>query len=364
MQNGTDIIYGDVSNSNKVSDTLNAIFTYDNLYDAYKNAIKGVRWKYTTQSFMFNACCRIARIYREIQDKKFVNGEMHFFKVCERGKTRNISALPLKDRIVHKCLCDNYLTPLLKKSLTYDCGATLKEKGLSFTRRRVVAHLEKYYHKYKTNKGYVLKADFHNYFESIDHDILFNQLSKVIDDEETLNFIKYIIPDKIKGLGLGSQVSQICALYYVSNIDHYLKEKMRFKYFGRYMDDLYIISPSKAKLYKAKKYLKEALSKLNVELSENKTQIYKLENGFVFCKCRYILTDTGKVLKLIASKTISSFNRKIKNGYDISPSIKGFVQQFNAHKICRKLLNAKENLNYVLLQKQKRKQGVMLTSPN
>jgi len=331
MQNGTDIKYGDVSYSNKVSDTMNAIFTYDNLYDSYEKAIKGVKWKLTTQSFMLNACCRVARIYNDIQSGKFQNGQMHFFKVCERGKTRNISALPLKDRIVHKCLCDNYLTPLLRKSLVYDCGATLKGKGLSFTRKRVVTHMQKYYRKYG-NKGYVLKADFHNYFESIDHDILFNQLSKVIDDEETLNFIKYIIPDKIKGLGLGSQVSQICALYYVSSIDHYFKEKMRFKFHGRYMDDLYIISHSKSQLYEAKMYLKDALLILGIELSDKKTQIYKLENGFVFCKCRYILTTTGKVLKLIASKTISSFNRKIKRGIDVSASLNGYLGQFNAYQ--------------------------------
>lgn len=331
MQNGTDIKYGDVSNSNKVSDTMNAIFTFDNLYDSYEKAIKGVKWKLTTQSFMVNACCRVARIYNEIQNQNFHNGQMHFFKVCERGKTRNISALPLKDRIVHKCLCDNYLTPLLRKSLIYDCGATLKDKGLSFTRKRVVAHLQKYYRKYG-NKGYVLKADFHNYFESIDHEILLKQLSKVIEDEELLNFIKYIIPDKVKGLGLGSQVSQICALYYVSSIDHYFKEKMRFKFYGRYMDDLYIISHKKSPLIKAKTYLRAALLLLGIELSEKKTQIYKLENGFVFCKCRYILTKTGKVLRLIASKTIASFNRKIKKGVDVYASLNGYLGQFNAYQ--------------------------------
>ena len=254
---------------------------------------------------------------------------MHFFQVCERGKTRNISALPLKDRIVHKCLCDHYLTPLLRKSLVYDSGATLKGKGLSFTRKRVVTHLEKYYRRYKTNKGYVLKVDFHNYFESIDHDTLLELVSKVVDDEATLNFIQYIIPTEIKGLGLGSQVSQICALYYVSKLDHYIKEVLRLKYYGRYMDDLYIVSRSKEKLYKALAYLR---SNRHIELNEKKTRIYKLEKGVVFCKCRYLLTQTGKVIRLIASKTIASFNRKVKQGFDISASIHGFLLQFNCHR--------------------------------
>ena len=79
-------------------------------------------------------------------------------------------------------------------------------------------------------------------------------------------------------------------------------------------------------------YLKAALLLLGIELSENKTHIYKLENGFVFCKCRYILTKTGKVLRLIASKTIASFNRKIKRGIDVSASLNGYLGQFNAYQ--------------------------------
>ena len=250
-----------------------------------------------------------------------------------KRKTREISALSLKDRIVHKCLCDYYLTPLLTKSLIHDCGATLKGKGLAFTRKRVVCHLQRYYRQNGNNKGYVLKADFHHYFENIKHDILINQLSKIVKDKETLEFIKYLIPTDLKGLGLGSQMSQICALYYVSKLDHYLKEKMRFKFYGRYMDDIYIISHHKNKLYKAKTYLKSKLQKLGVELNENKTHIYSLDKGFVFCKTRYKLTESGKVLKLIASKTLSSFNRKAKNGHDIIPSKLGYYMQFNCYRL-------------------------------
>ena len=333
MQNGTVIKYSDEPCSNKSSGSLNAIFSYEHLYNSYLKAIIGVKWKPSTQQYMVNACCRIARLYNELKNREFRNGKTNNFKVCERGKTREISALSLKDRIVHKCLCDYYLTPLLTKSLIHDCGATLKGKGLAFTRKRVVCHLQRYYRQNGNNKGYVLKADFHHYFESIKHDILINQLSKIVKDKETLEFVKYLIPTDLKGLGLGSQMSQICALYYVSKLDHYLKEKMRFKFYGRYMDDIYIISHHKNKLYKAKTYLKGELQKLGVELNENKTHIYSLDKGFVFCKTRYKLTESGKVLKLIASKTLSSFNRKAKNGHNIIPSKLGYYMQFNCYRL-------------------------------
>ena len=48
-----------------------------------------------------------------------------------------------------------------------------------------------------------------------------------------------------RGLGIGSQVSQICGLFYPSRIDNYCKIVKSLKYYGRYMDDIYIIHPDK-----------------------------------------------------------------------------------------------------------------------
>ena len=47
-----------------------------------------------------------------------------------------------------------------------------------------------------------------------------------------------------RGVGLGSEVSQITALDAASPIDHYFKDRRRVAAYGRYMDDGYAISPS------------------------------------------------------------------------------------------------------------------------
>ena len=248
MLKGTNKINGDVSYFDKVSDTINTVFSFENLYRAYEKSTNGVKWKLSTQNFMVNACCRIARIRNKILNETYKNQPMRFFTICERGKSRNISALSFQDRVVHKCFCENYLTPLLSKSLIYDSGATIKGKGLSFTRKRVITHLQKYFRKYG-NCGYVLKIDFHNYFESINHEILGNKLRKYIKDEDMFNLCMNFIALNKQGLGLGSQVSQIIAMFYLNEIDHMIKEKLHCKYYGRYMDDLYIIEKSKRKLF-------------------------------------------------------------------------------------------------------------------
>lgn len=332
MQNGTYIRNGDVSYSNKVSDTVASIFSFENLYDSYLECIRGVKWKGTTQDFMFNACFRIAKIHKEIMTGNYKLGKMHFFIVIERGKTRNISALSLKDRIVHKCLCNNYLTPLLAKQLIYDSGATIKDKGILFAKNRIITHLQKYYRKHGTS-GYVLRVDFKSYFESIDHEILLAQLQKNIKDTDLYNLCVKMIPKDVKGLGLGSQISQICAMYYVNEIDHYCKEKLHLKYYSRYMDDICVISSSKQKLKQTLKTITEMAHKLKLKINKNKTKIYELENGFTFCKVRYKLTKTGKVLKFITSSSFRSMKRKIKKKtIDTSliiPSWKSYISWFN-----------------------------------
>jgi len=333
MQNGTYVRNGDVSCFNKASDTITSIFSFENLYNSYLKCTNGVKWKQTTQEFMFNAWYRVAQIYKSIQDNTYKMENMHFFSLMERGKVRNISALSLKDRIVHKCLCENYLTPLLSKSLIYDSGATIKNKGILFAKNRIIAHLQQHWRKYGNN-GYVLRVDFKSYFESINHEILFKMLRKRIKNTDLYNLCVKMIPNNVKGLGLGSQISQICAMYYVNSIDHFCKEKLHLRFYSRYMDDICVISNSKRELKNTLKIITKMAKDLKLTINKNKTKIYTLKNGFTFCKCRYKLTKTGKVLKFITSKSFKSMKRKVKkHSFDLSniiPSWQSYINWFDS----------------------------------
>ena len=48
-----------------------------------------------------------------------------------------------------------------------------------------------------------------------------------------------------KGIGLGSQVSQITELAVLDDLDHYIKERLRIKHYLRYMDDFILIHEDK-----------------------------------------------------------------------------------------------------------------------
>ena len=88
--------------------------------------------------------------------------------------------------------------------------------------------------------GWILKADVHHFFASIDHNILKEKLRrKVADDRIFALMCTYI--DSTDGLPLGYQTSQLLALMYLDEFDHWVKETLHARYYGRYMDDFYII---------------------------------------------------------------------------------------------------------------------------
>jgi len=84
-----------------------------------------------------------------------------------------------------------------------------------------------------------------------------------------------------KGLSIGAETSQFFAIFYLNDLDHYIKEKLRFKYYVRYMDDLVILDDNKDNLIKVFNSIKVELNKLKLEVN-NKSNIYKCSNSFKF----------------------------------------------------------------------------------
>ncbi len=97
------------------------------------------------------------------------------------------------------------------------------------------------------------------------------------------------------GLGLGSQVSQISAVFYPNDIDHYAKETLALKAYGRYMDDSYFIVETKQEAEENLRKLEHKYTEYGLTLNHRKTHIIKLSRGFTFMKGQYILTKTGRI---------------------------------------------------------------------
>lgn len=75
--------------------------------------------------------------------------------------------------------------------------------------------------------------------------------------------------------------SQVLAIFYLNDMDHFIKETLKIKYLIRYQDDFLLFHPSKQYLKYCLEELKKFLEKEKLVLNK-KTRIYKSTNNFIF----------------------------------------------------------------------------------
>ena len=106
--------------------------------------------------------------------------------------------------------------------------------------------------------------------------------------------------------------SQILAIFYLNDMDHFIKEHLKIKYYVRYQDDFLLYHPSK-------KYLKYCLSEIKNFLYKEKltlnakTRLFKSTNNFIFLghnnKNQY--SKYRNVKRKLRKKKYLYFNNKI-----------------------------------------------------
>lgn len=296
-----------------IQPTYEEVFSYDHLYEAYRKCIKNVKWKSTVQKFMMNATVELHKLHKELMERNVKTGRFYHFDIFERGKHRHIQSVGIKERIVQRCNCDYFLVPLLSRKLIHDNFACQKGKGYHYAMKRVKQHMITHYHKYG-KRGYVLQFDFSKYFDTIDHSKLIAMFEEIIEDEDLLNLQKQLILDfdGDKGLGLGSQISQIAALFYPRMLDSAIKHYCNISGYGRYMDDGILIYQNKEQLNIALKEILRITKELEVNMNSKKTVFSKFGNSIVFLKAKYNVTNTGKVIIRPVRKGVHKNRRKLK----------------------------------------------------
>ena len=294
-------------------DNYDRLCTCNALFRAARLSGKSIRWKASVQRYFMSFLRNVIELRGKLLAGQDVTMGFIEFDLIERGKRRHIKSVHFKERVAQRSLCDNALVPVLSRSLIYDNGASLEGKGISFARDRLKHHLHQYYRRTGSNEGYVLLMDFSGYFDSILHEPLYEMLDRAFSDKRICQLCRtFIEPFGEKSLGIGSQVSQILAISYRSSIDHYVKEVLRIREYGCYMDDCYLIHESKDYLWHCLSEIERLCDEKGITINRKKTQVVKLSHGFPYMKGRYYLTSTGKVIVKPSKANTARQRRKLK----------------------------------------------------
>ena len=347
------------------------------LVDAFNKAAAGSIWKSSVQKYEVNLLKNIRKTQLALENGTYKQGDFLEFELNERGHNRRIKALGIADRVVQRALCDEVLIPALTKYMIYDNGASQKNKGVDFCRRRLETHLHKYYRQYG-NDGYFLHVDFRKFFDNIRHDKLIAAFESKLgsggvmpvleemiksfrvdisySDEDLLNQVfnsmEYArIPQSkktgkrymAKSMGIGSQISQVAGVFFPSRIDTYCKVVRGCKYYGRYMDDIYIIHHDKDFMRSVLEGIREQSAEIGLFINEKKTQLQKLQHGFTFLKVKYNLTETGKIIKRPSRDNITRQRRKMKKFKHLVEE--GRMSQEDARNEVKSWLGSNKKLN-------------------
>ena len=192
---------------------------------------------------------------------------------------------------------------------------------------------------------YGYKVDISNYFNSIDKNIILNNLKKDINDKDLYNlfidilnnpYVKYNNKVLIenKGAIAGNPISSFLANYYLKEMDNYFWNKNIF--YIRYADDILIFTKTKEERIKYINKLKEFLNKYKLTINSKKENYYDKGDIFEFLGFSFnnkvvdLSQNTIYKIKGKIKRTARSIRRwMIKNNAKSDVAIKAMNRKFN-----------------------------------
>lgn len=302
------------------------ITSFENLYKAYRRAKSGKGYRQSSAKFNSMALDGINRLKELLETRQYTIGEYTEFKVYE-PKERLIKAGKFQDKIVQHSLCDNVLCPKLSEVFIRNNFAGQIGKGTLFGIDALKQDMLDYNLKHGES-GYILKGDVTKFFYSIDHDIVKHTLRQYFDDEGVLWLCDLIIDSTDgKGLPLGNQSSQVFALLYLHSLDVLITDKLGIEYYGRYMDDFYLIHHSKEYLKYCLEVIEKHIDGLKLSLN-GKTQIMPIRNGIKFLGFHTYVSH-GKTVSRIRNENKRNAVRKYKKMAELVVAGKLKLEKFN-----------------------------------
>ncbi len=282
---------------------------FQNMYRAFRKARCGKGYKKSAARFNVGALDGVHTLIAQLKGKTYTVSEYNEFKVYE-PKERVIQTTSFKDKVIQHCLCDNVIMPRLQQVFILDNCAGQKGKGTLFALDRLSEQMQQFYSRYGM-EGYILKCDIRKFFYSISHDQLKDIVRYHFGDDPDVCWLCELFIDSTEGKGvpLGNQISQAFGLMYLDSMDKLICHELGIEYYGRYMDDFWLIHPSKEYLQHCLEVITAYLETLELSLN-GKTQIFPFKNGVNYLGFHTYITAEGKVIRKVKNQNKRNAQRK------------------------------------------------------
>ena len=305
------------------------ISAFSSLLASYYRARENKRYKDTILRFGFYLESNLFKLQQELINETYSASAYSCFTVHD-PKERTVTAPAFRDRVMQHSLIAE-IEPVFERFFIYDSYACRREKGTHFALMR----FKKFLASARSIHGphvplYCLRMDISKYFASMLWDVLLPLVFKRIPCVRTHRLIEKIItqyqffdhkkgvtftpsdrvlsPKERRGLPIGNLTSQLFANIYLNELDHYVKDTLRIRWYGRYMDDFLILHHDKHYLTQIKEDVRDFLAQhLKLSLSDKKVIISNVKNGVPFVGYRIFYDHV-----LVRGNTLRHMQRKLK----------------------------------------------------
>lgn len=285
---------------------------------------------------------------------------------------REVFASTFRDRIVHH-LIYNWLSPVYEKIFIDDSYSCRIGRGTLFGIQQLEKYVAECSHNY-TRGCWILKLDIEGYFMHINRKKLYDMMVPVVNsssevDRDLLLYLLRLVVfnDPTKGcrirgsrdewnglpkskslyyspegcgLPIGNLTSQLFSNVYLNALDQYVTKTLGFGYYGRYVDDFYIVDKSRKRLLEAipeiQSYLQRELC-LNLHKKKIYLQHYTKGVNFLGAKVQpkhRIMNE--KSLRRMHGRVndVLCFEENPYKVYTVLQSYMGYKNNFNKKDLC------------------------------
>ena len=219
--------------------------------------------------------------------------------INSKRKKRTISKFTTTDRLILRAL-QQILEPYIEELMYSNSFAYRDGFGVGAAVQKAADYIEE-------GDKWVAEIDIYNFFDNIPIDRMEAMLSELVNNEDTIVFIKNFLRCRVElsgtirtkdiGLVQGSSISPILSNYYLTVIDRFLEEN---EYHAvRYGDNIDIYTKTDTEAADIYKIISDKIEKLDLRVNHKKSGIFEAVNRR---SLGYQFTQDKKTKKVIASK--------------------------------------------------------------